>query len=349
MLGSRSGANFGIVRTTSNFTHSSAVSNFESPYELAARNDRNFKFTALGPANRAVIRPWRHGPSAPSRSRGLKSCSVLQISLVRHTSVISNETSWTATSACSRPTTTVRDMTAWSPVYTRLMRAGDLTILLDTCGGNHKDRPWTHRFHQLDTPGSSACARRAPRPRISMWCSAPISTPTTSDGTPCCATAAGCPTFPNAKYLFSRADDVYWDMRKNPVICYLRHAAYEDSVLPVVEAGQAVLIDDGYDVTSRLSVEAAPGHSPGHVQFRLADEGKRAVFCGDVIHHALQVYAPHWNHMADECPADAALSRRRLLSSCDRRILAAVSDSLRRAARRSHRIRREGLLGPVRA
>jgi glyoxylase-like metal-dependent hydrolase (beta-lactamase superfamily II) len=45
-------------------------------------------------------------------------------------------------------------------------------------------------------------------------------------------------------------------------------------------------------------------------------KGKRAVFCGDVIHHALQVYAPHWNHRADECPADAALSRRRLLESC---------------------------------
>ena len=92
--------------------------------------------------------------------------------------------------------------------------------------------------------------------------------------------------------------------------------AYEDSVLPVVQSGQAVLVDDGYDVTSKLSVEAAPGHSPGHVLFRLADAGRRAVFCGDVIHHALQVYAPHWNHMADERPADAAVSRRRLLESC---------------------------------
>jgi glyoxylase-like metal-dependent hydrolase (beta-lactamase superfamily II) len=84
----------------------------------------------------------------------------------------------------------------------------------------------------------------------------------------------------------------------------------------VVQSGQAVLVDDGYDVTSKLSVEAAPGHSPGHVLFKLADAGRRAVFCGDVIHHALQVYAPHWNHMADERPADAAVSRRRLLESC---------------------------------
>jgi glyoxylase-like metal-dependent hydrolase (beta-lactamase superfamily II) len=125
------------------------------------------------------------------------------------------------------------------------------------------------------------------------------------------------PTFPNAKYLFSRTDDAYWDVRKNPAMATdPRHMAYEDSVLPVVQSGQAVLVDDGYDVTSKLSVEAAPGHSPGHVLFKLADQGKRAVFCGDVIHHALQVYAPHWNHMADERPADAAVSRRRLLESC---------------------------------
>ena len=95
-----------------------------------------------------------------------------------------------------------------------------------------------------------------------------------------------------------------------------RHMAYEDSILPVVQSGQAVLVDDGYDVTSKISVEAAPGHSPGHVLFKLADQGSRAVFCGDVIHHALQVYAPHWNHMADERPADAAISRLRMLKFC---------------------------------
>ena len=94
-----------------------------------------------------------------------------------------------------------------------------------------------------------------------------------------------------------------------------RHMAYEDSVLPVVQSGQAVLVDDGYNITSKLSVEAAPGHSPGHVVVNLAQGGQRAAFCGDVIHHALQVYAPHWNHMADERPADAAVSRRRLLEN----------------------------------
>jgi glyoxylase-like metal-dependent hydrolase (beta-lactamase superfamily II) len=202
-------------------------------------------------------------------------------------------------------------------VHSWLIRLGDLTILIDTCGGNHKDRPWTHRFHQLDTPYLQRlhAAGVAPEEVDLVLCTHLHAdhvgwNTMLRDG-------RWVPTFPNAKYLFSRTDDAYWDVRKNPAMATdPRHMAYEDSVLPVVQSGQAVLVDDGYDVTAKLSVEAAPGHSPGHVLFKLADAGSRAVFCGDVIHHALQVYAPHWNHMADERPADAAVSRRRLLESC---------------------------------
>jgi glyoxylase-like metal-dependent hydrolase (beta-lactamase superfamily II) len=52
------------------------------------------------------------------------------------------------------------------------------------------------------------------------------------------------------------------------------------------------------------------------VLFRLTDHGARAAFCGDIIHHVLQIYAPHWTHMADEWPAEGLTSRRRLLESC---------------------------------
>jgi len=50
--------------------------------------------------------------------------------------------------------------------------------------------------------------------------------------------------------------------------------------------------------------------------FRLGDRDARALFCGDVIHHALQVQAPHWHHFADENAADAVASRKRMLDSC---------------------------------
>src|SRR3954466_14190427 len=202
-------------------------------------------------------------------------------------------------------------------IHSWLIRLDGLTILLDTCGGNHKDRLWSPRFHQLDTPYLSrlrACGC-APEDIDMVLCTHMHAdhvgwNTQLRDG-------RWVPTFPNAKYLFSHTDDAFWDKRKNPAMATdERHTAYEDSVLPVVQSGQAVLVDDGYDVTPKLSVEAAPGHSPGHVIFNLADAGRRAVFCGDVIHHALQVYAPHWTHMADERPADAVVSRRGMLESC---------------------------------
>jgi glyoxylase-like metal-dependent hydrolase (beta-lactamase superfamily II) len=202
-------------------------------------------------------------------------------------------------------------------VHSWLIRLGSLTILIDTCGGNHKERPWTRRFHQLDMPYLQRLSAAGVRPEdIDMVLCTHLHADHVGWNT-MLRDGRWVPTFPNAKYLFSRTDDAYWDVRKNPAMANdPRHMVYEDSVLPVVQSGQAVLVDDGYNITSKLWVEAAPGHSPGHVLFNLADNGKRAVFCGDVIHHALQVYAPHWTHMADERPAEGAVSRRRLLESC---------------------------------
>jgi glyoxylase-like metal-dependent hydrolase (beta-lactamase superfamily II) len=181
----------------------------------------------------------------------------------------------------------------------------------------YKDRPWTRRFHQLETPYLQRLRAAGAAPEdIDMVLCTHLHADHVGWNT-MLRDGRWVPTFPNAKYLFSRTDDAYWDVRKNPAMADdPRHMAYEDSVLPVVQSGQAVLVDDGYNITSKLSVEAAPGHSPGHVLFNLADEGRRAVFCGDVIHHALQVYAPHWTHMADERPAEGAVSRRRMLESC---------------------------------
>jgi glyoxylase-like metal-dependent hydrolase (beta-lactamase superfamily II) len=202
-------------------------------------------------------------------------------------------------------------------VHSWLIRIDGLTILLDTCGGNHKDRPWTHRFHQQNTPYLDRLRAAGAAPEdIDMVLCTHLHADHVGWNT-MLRDGRWVPTFPNAKYLYSRTEDAYWDKRRNPAMATdQRHMAYEDSVLPVVQSGQAVLVDDGYDVTVKISVQAAPGHSPGHVLFKLADNGARAVFCGDVIHHALQIYAPHWTHMADEYPAEGAASRRKLLESC---------------------------------
>ena len=95
-----------------------------------------------------------------------------------------------------------------------------------------------------------------------------------------------------------------------------RGRAYRDSVLPVIEAGQAVLLDGTHAIDDAMVVKSAPGHTPGHVILKLQDRGERALFCGDALHHPLQVYAPHWNSRFCELPAQALTTRRRVLEHC---------------------------------
>jgi len=126
------------------------------------------------------------------------------------------------------------------------------------------------------------------------------------------------PTFPNAKYLFSRTENEHGDPRRNPAADAdpQRGRAYRDSVLPVIEAGQAVLLDGTHAIDDAMLVEPAPGHTPGHVILKLADQGQRALFCGDALHHPLQVHAPHLNSRFCERPDEARATRRRVLEHC---------------------------------
>jgi len=126
------------------------------------------------------------------------------------------------------------------------------------------------------------------------------------------------PTFPNATYLFSRTENETGDPRRHPAADadLLRGGAYRDSVLPVIEARQALLIDADHAIDDTMTIVAAPGHSRGHIAMWLANAAGRALFCGDVLHHALQVHAPHWNSKFCELPALARATRRTLLEQC---------------------------------
>jgi glyoxylase-like metal-dependent hydrolase (beta-lactamase superfamily II) len=203
-------------------------------------------------------------------------------------------------------------------VHSWLIRTRHHTVLVDACAGNHKDRPGFARFHQLDTPFLERlrAAGAAPEAIDIVLCTHLHSdhvgwNTMRRDG-------RWVPTFPNAKYLFSRAENEYGDPRRNPRADAdpQRSNAYRDSVLPVIESGQAVLIDGRHAIDDALLIEPAAGHTIGHVILKLAQADERALFCGDVVHHPLQVYAPHWNSGFCELPDEARATRRRVLDYC---------------------------------
>src|SRR5258708_20449353 len=65
-----------------------------------------------------------------------------------------------------------------------------------------------------------------------------------------------------------------------------------------------------------LTVEPAPGHTPGTIAIKFESRGERALFCGDILHHALQVYHLEWNSFACAEPVGARKSRRAALEHC---------------------------------
>lgn len=123
------------------------------------------------------------------------------------------------------------------------------------------------------------------------------------------------PTFRNAQYLIPAADDAHFGP-ENGYANGLREddrLLYEDSIAPIHEAGQALLWDGLHRIDEHLTLESAPGHTPGSSVLRLASGGDRAVFVGDLLHSPVQILEPSCNSCFCHDPAQAVASRRRVL------------------------------------
>src|SRR5262249_48164621 len=124
------------------------------------------------------------------------------------------------------------------------------------------------------------------------------------------------PTFPNARYVISRKDV---EVGATTHEAHNREA-YADSVLPVIEAGLADIVESDHRVHREIEdgiwLEDAAGHSPGNLVVNARRGGSRVVFTGDVIHHPVQIVRPDIPFFADENPAQACATRQRLLEQC---------------------------------
>jgi glyoxylase-like metal-dependent hydrolase (beta-lactamase superfamily II) len=203
-------------------------------------------------------------------------------------------------------------------VHSWLIRTEQRTVLLDCCSGNHKDRHWWPRFHHLDTPFLQRLAAAGVTPeQVDVVLCTHLHADHIGWNTRL-QDGRWVPTFRNARYLFGRIECEHWDPRltADGADDPHRRIAWADSVLPVLEAGQGELIDTPYAIDDTLLVEAAPGHTAGHVLLKLRTPGGGGVFCGDVLHHPLQLVAPHWNSRFCERPDQARATRLRVLEYC---------------------------------
>jgi glyoxylase-like metal-dependent hydrolase (beta-lactamase superfamily II) len=122
------------------------------------------------------------------------------------------------------------------------------------------------------------------------------------------------PTFPNAKYIFHKGEYAAWEAMtkegKNPP-----GNVWKFNCEPVVEAGQALLVDDDYQLDDTFTLTPTPGHSPCHCCVNISSRGQKAVVTGDMMHHGLQCREPEWFTIFDIDPKAAVKSRRDFLNS----------------------------------
>ncbi|PWV95781.1 glyoxylase-like metal-dependent hydrolase (beta-lactamase superfamily II) [Hoeflea marina] len=206
-----------------------------------------------------------------------------------------------------------------SSIHSWLVEIDGKTILIDTCSGNGKARalPIFQRFHMLDLPylDNLAAAGVSVEDVDIVFCTHlhidHVGWNTRRDGD------RWVPTFPNARYIFGRAEYEHWTGDgKGPLVFPDNAAVIEDSVLPVAEAGMMELINAGQEIVPGLRVEAAPGHTMDQLIVKYESADGCFVISADVLHHPVQVYEPFITSRFCEYPDLAEKTRRDLLAYC---------------------------------
>ncbi len=190
-------------------------------------------------------------------------------------------------------------------VHSFVVRCRGRNILIDACNGNHKQR--TIPFaHMLETPYLERLGQAGLAPEdIHLVLCTHLHGDHVGWNTRL-RDGRWVPTFPNARYVFTRPDVEHFSQ---PGVEPYHREAYLDSVLPIIEAGQAHIVETGQAIYAELDagvwLSPAPGHSPGSCLIHARSGAVHGIFSGDLFHHPVELVRPQMAFFADY---DAALT-----------------------------------------
>jgi glyoxylase-like metal-dependent hydrolase (beta-lactamase superfamily II) len=206
-------------------------------------------------------------------------------------------------------------------VHSWLIRTPRHVILIDTGVGSNKNRPFTPAFHQLSLPYLDKLQALGVKPEnVDYVLMTHLHVDHVGWNT-CLKEGNWVPTFPNARYVFSKTEYEYYN---NPINHIPRNKtsviAQQDSIIPLIQAGLADMIAvDGSEWIDGLSFMPTAGHSIDHATISLSSCGQEALFIGDLLHHPLQVRYPNLNSIYDTFSEQAIASRLWVLEYASRR------------------------------
>ena len=203
----------------------------------------------------------------------------------------------------------------FSVIQTWVLRHGSRTIVIDTSGGDDRDRPLSPRFHMtkrhLDKGLSAAGV--VPEEVDTVFLTHlhvdHVGWNTRKEGD------RWVPMFPNARYVVSgtelAARDPERGAKERPPASW---NTYLDSVKPVVDAGLVDIVEGTESLGEGLDMIRIPGHAPGMIGLRVRSKGQEAVFVADVMHQPIQMLYPQWNSKYCENQDVARETRAKVLS-----------------------------------
>jgi glyoxylase-like metal-dependent hydrolase (beta-lactamase superfamily II) len=212
--------------------------------------------------------------------------------------------------------------TIYLSFHSFVIQSGGRNILVDTCHGNDKQgREGTFAYYNgLRTGylGNLACFGLRPEDIDVVLCTHlhfdHVGWNTKLEN------GRWVPTFPNARYLMSKVDFDHFGNAGLDSHDAMHLLSYNDSVLPVVEAGQADFIHldrmRDHDLGTDLWLESAPGHTAGSVVLHARNDAGGALFSGDCWHHPLQFAEPSLSLSIEQDAATSMATRRRLIEGC---------------------------------
>jgi glyoxylase-like metal-dependent hydrolase (beta-lactamase superfamily II) len=196
-----------------------------------------------------------------------------------------------------------------------VIRAGDRRIMVDTCIGNDRERQYGVFTHMQTSFLADIASVGCPAESIDTVLCTHLHFDHTGWNTKL-VDGRWVPTFPNARYLFGRAE---WEDLQHHLPegggHYVGHLP--DSIQPVIDAGLVDFVDSHHRVTDEISLIPTPGHTAGHVSVKIQSRGQSAVITGDLMHHPIQCAVPEHLGNFDAARERAAQTRVKFLGDTE--------------------------------